>query len=72
MPWISPLSRGKLNSVIDPTPFDADNSKIMFVQNFVYFGSTIDAELSLEPLYKNVCRQEDQKLFILHKIGRYI
>ena len=55
-------TRAKLNTVLDPTPFNAGNSRILFVKSFVYLGSTLDNELTLEPLYKNVCRQVDQKL----------
>ena len=44
----------------------------MFVKHFMYLGITLDCELSLEPLYTNVCRQVDHKLFILRKIRRYI
>ena len=65
-------TRGKLNSIRDPAPFNAGNSRIMFVEHFVYLGITIDCELTLEPLYKNVCRQVDQKMFILRKTRRYI
>ena len=65
-------NRGKLNSITDPAPFNAGNSKITFVESFVYLGFTLDRELMLYPLYKNVCRQVDQKLFILRKIRRYI
>ena len=44
----------------------------MFVENVVYRGITLDCELSLEPLYMNVCRQVDQNMFILRKTRRYI
>ena len=59
-------------SIGDPAHFNAGNSRIIFVTNFVYLGTTLDNELTVEPLYKNVCRQIDQKLFILRKIRRYI
>ena len=62
----------KLKSINDPAPFTAGNSKILFVKSFVYLGTTLDSELTLEPLFKNVCRQVDQKLFILRKTRRYI
>ena len=65
-------TRGKLDRSVDPAPFNAGNSRIMFLQNFVYLGVTLDREMSLTPLYKNVCRQTDQKLFLIHKIRRYI
>ena len=42
------------------------------MRNFVYLGSTIDSELLLEPLFKNMGRQVDQKLFVLRKVRRYI
>ena len=65
-------TRGKIDRLVDPAPFNAGNSRIMFVQNFVYLGVTLDREMSLTPLYKNVCRQTDQKLFLIRKIRRYI
>ena len=42
------------------------------MRSFVYLGSTIDSELLLEPLLRNVGRQVDQKLFVLRKVRRYI
>ena len=65
-------SKGRLNSIIDPAPFNAGNSRIMFVNHFTYLGIILDCELNLDSLYKNVTRQVDQKLFILRKIRRYI
>ena len=65
-------TKGKLNYVIDPAPFNAGNRQIMFVTKFNYLGVTLDNELCLEPLYKNVCRQVEQKLFMLSKIPIYI
>ena len=44
----------------------------MFVKRFSYLGIILDEELLLEPLYKNVCRQIEQKLFMLRKVCRYI
>ena len=65
-------NRGKLNSVIDPAPFNAGNRQIMFVDRFSYLGIVLDSELLLEPLFRNVCRQVEQKLFMLRKIRRNI
>ena len=65
-------NRGKLKSVIDPAPFNAGNRQIMFVKRFSYLGVILDDELLLEPLYKNVCRQIEHKLFMLRKIRRNI
>ena len=44
----------------------------MFVNRFSYLGIVLDSEMLLEPLYKNVCRQVEQKLFMLRKIRRNI
>ena len=65
-------NRGKLKAITDPAPSNVGNSKIMFVEKFVYLGIMLDSELTLEPLYKNVCRQVDQKLFVHRKVRRYI
>ena len=65
-------NRGKLKSLIDPAPFNAGNRQILFVKRFSYLGIVLDDELLLEPLYKNVCRQVEQKLFMLRKIRRNI
>ena len=65
-------TRSKLKMTVDPAPFNAGNSRMMFVKSFVYLGTTLDTEMTLEPLYKNVSRRIDQKLFILRKIRRYI
>ena len=65
-------TKSEINVVIDSTPFNAGNSRILFVKSFVYLGTTLDNEMSLEPLYKNVCRQIDHKLFMLRKTRRYI
>ena len=63
---------GKLNALQDPAPFNAGNRQIMFVNKFSYLGIVFDNEMLLEPLYKNVCRQVEQKLFMLRKIRRNI
>ena len=55
-------NKGKLKSVVDPAPFNVGNNKIMFVSRFVNLGSTLDSELTLEPLYKNACRKVDKKI----------
>ena len=65
-------NRGKLKSIQSPAPFNAGNRQIMFVKRFSYLGIILDDELLLEPLYKNVCRQVEQKLFMLRKVRRYI
>ena len=65
-------NRGKLNAIVDPAPFNAGNRRIMFVKKFSYLGIVLDSEMLLEPLYKNVCRQVEQKLFMLRKIRRNI
>ena len=65
-------NRGKLKSLIDPAPFNAGNRQILFVKRFSYLGIVLDDELLLEPLYKKVCRQVEQKLFMLRKIKRNI
>ena len=65
-------NRGKLKSVVYPAPFNAGNRQIMFVDKFSYLGIILDSELLLEPLFKNVCRQVEQKLFMLRKIRRNI
>ena len=44
----------------------------MFVNKFSYLGIVLDSEMLLEPLYKNVCRQVEQKLVMLRKIRRNI
>ena len=51
---------------------NAGNRQIMFVKRFSFLGIILDNELLLEPLYKNVCRQVEQKLFMLRKVRRYI
>ena len=58
-------TRANINVTTDPVPFNAGNSEISYVKSFVYLGTTLDCEMTLEALYKNVCRQVDQKLFIL-------
>ena len=65
-------NRGKLNTLNDPAPFNAGNRRIMFVNKFSYLGITLDNEMLLEPLYKDVCRQVEQKLVMLRKIRRNI
>ena len=57
---------------VDPAPFNAGNSKIMFAESFKYLGTTVDSEMTLEPLYKNVRRQIYQIIFLLRKIRRYL
>ena len=56
-------NRGKLKASRDPAPFNAGNRQILFVNRFSYLSIVLDNELLLEPLYKNVCRQVEQKLF---------
>ena len=65
-------NKEKLKFLHDPAPFNAGNRQIMFVKRFSYLGITLDDELLIEPLYKNVCRQVEQKLLILRKIRRNI
>ena len=65
-------NKGKLKTTPDPAPFNAGNRQIMFVKRFSYLGIILDDELLLEPLYKNICRQVEQKLFMLRKIRRNI
>ena len=65
-------NNGKLNSIVDPAPFNVGNRQIMFMNKFSYLGIVLDNEMLLEPLYKNVCRQVEQKLFMLRKIHRNI
>ena len=65
-------NRCKLNTLIDPAHFNAGNRRIMFVKQFTYLGIVLDEELSLTPLYKDVVRQVEQKLFLLRKIRNYI
>ena len=65
-------NKGKLKSLVGPAPFNAGNRPIMFVKRFSYLGIILDDELLLEPLYKHVCRQVEQKLFMLRKIRRNI
>ena len=65
-------NKGKLNTLDDPAPFNAGNRQIMFVHKFSYLGIVLDEEMLLEPLYKNVCRQVEQKLFMLQKIRQNI
>ena len=65
-------NKGKLKSTHDPAPFNAGNRQIMLVKRFSYLGIILDEELLLEPLYTNLCRQVEQKLFMLRKIRRQI
>ena len=65
-------NRGKLKSIRDPAPFNVGYRRIMFVKRFSSLGIILDEEMLLEPLYKNVCRQVEQKLFMLRKVRRYI
>ena len=65
-------NKGKLNGLVDPAPFNVGNRQIMFVNKFSYLGITLDNEMLLDPLYKNVCRQVEQNLFMLRKIHRNI
>ena len=65
-------NRGKLKNIYDPAPFNGGNRQIMFVKRYSYLGIILDDEMSLEPLYKNVCRQVEQKLFMQRKIRRHI
>ena len=65
-------NEGKLRQIIDPASFNAGNRQIMFVNRFSYLGIVIDDEMTLEPLYKNICRQVEQKLFMLRKIRRHL
>ena len=65
-------NKGKLKSTLNPAPFNAGNRQIMFVKRFSYLGIILDEELLLEPLYKNVCRQVEHKLFMMRKIRRNI
>ena len=44
-------NKGKLKHVKSPAPFNAGNSKIMFVTRFNYLGIILDNEINLEPLY---------------------
>ena len=44
----------------------------MFVKKFSYLGIILDDELLLTPLYKDVVRQVEQKLFVLRKIRHYV
>ena len=62
----------KLNGLVDPAHFNAGNRQIMFVKQFSYLGIVLDNELILNPLYKDVVRQVEQKLFVLRKIRNYI
>ena len=62
----------KLRSLPDPAPFNAGNRQIMFVKRFIYLGIVLDGELLLDPLYKDIVRQVEQKLFVLRKIRCYI
>ena len=64
-------NKGKLKSIADPAPFNEGNRRIMFVNRFSYLGIVLDDEFLLEPLYKNVCRQLEQKRFMLRKIRRH-
>ena len=65
-------NNGKLKNIVAPAPFHAGNRQIMFVNRFSYLGIVIDNEMTLEPLYKHVCRQVEQKLFMLRKIRRHL
>ena len=65
-------NRGKLNALVDPAPFNAGNRQIMFVKKFSYLGIVLDNEMLLKPLYRYVCRQVEQKLFMLRKIRKNI
>ena len=65
-------NRAKLENLNSHAPFNAGNRRIMFVNQFVYLGITLDDEMTLEPLYTNVVRQTEQKLFTLRKLRRYV
>ena len=38
-------NKGKLMSIVDPAPFNAGNSQIMFVNRFSYLGIVLDSEM---------------------------
>ena len=65
-------NKAKLNVLNDPAPFNAGNRQIMFVKQFTYLGIVLDDELLLGPLYRDIVRQVEQKLFVLRKIRCYI
>ena len=65
-------NRAKLKNLTSHAPFNAGNRLIMFVNQFVYLGITLDDEMTLESLYTNVVRQTEQKLFTLRKLRRYV
>ena len=60
-----------LNSVI-LTLIMIENVSVKFVKQYSYLGITYDAEMSLQPLIKNVKKSITNKIYNLRKIRKYI
>ena len=61
----------KRDRLIDPAPFNAGNSTIVFVNTFCYLGCIIDTELTMLPALKHIYRKVEQKIYMLGKL-RYL
>ena len=65
-------NKAKLSNLKEHAHFNAGNREIMFVNHSKYLGIDLDAEMLLEPLFNNIVKQVEQKLFLLRNIRRYI
>ena len=64
--------RGKLSRLENITSIKVANISVKFVKQYNYLGITLDPEMILQPLIKNVKKSMINKIFNLRKIRKYI
>ena len=62
----------KLSKIIDPVPFQMRGKIVKYVSSHAYLGIILDNTMLLLPLLKSVKKRLTNKVFMLHKIRRYL
>ena len=65
-------SSGKLKKLRNPRKLSFERIDIDFVKKYEYLGTILDSDMSLLPLFKNVIKNDSNKIFILRKIRKYV
>ena len=65
-------TRNRLANIVKPDMFKIGTKKIGFVNNHVYLGISLDSNMTLTPLIKDVKKRISNQIFMLRKIRKYL
>ena len=65
-------NRHKLSKIKNPRPISICNRNVEFVKKYMYLGVTLDCDMNLDSLYKDVVKKVNNKIYNLRKLRRYV